>query len=123
MKTKLSLLIALFVSIFIACNQSKATKEKEPEPNSTEKVTIEKKDPIVAKGVLLNEKNDEPIGMAMVIIAGTKVATMSDQDGKFQIEAPAEAKQLIFSASGFESLKVKIDGEKEMTVKLQPKTE
>jgi hypothetical protein len=59
--------------------------------------------------------------MAMVIVAGTRAGTMTGSDGKFQIEAPAGAKQIAFSANGFEGQKVDIDAEKEMIVKLKPK--
>lgn len=123
MKTKLFLLTVIFATIIVACNQSKKSNEKEPEATTEEVQKSEELKPIVAKGVTLNSENDEPIGMAMVIVAGTTAGTMTGPDGKFQIEAPAGAKQIAFSANGFEGQKVDIDAEKEMVVKLKPKTE
>lgn len=84
---------------------------------------MEELKPVVAKGVVQNAENDEPIGMVVVIVAGTRSGTMTSPDGKFQIEAPGGAKQIAFSAQGFEGKKVDIDAEKEMVVKLNPKTE
>lgn len=123
MKSKLFLLTVLFSAVIVACNQSKQNNEKEPEVKTEEVQKVEEDKPIVAKGILLNVENDEPISMAMVMVAGTTTGSMTGPDGKFQIEAPAGAKQLFFSAQGFEGLKVDIDAEKEMTVKLKPKTE
>jgi len=123
MKTKLFLLTVLFASVLVACNQLKQKTEKVPETKTEEMQKVEEAKPTVAKGILLNTENDEPISMGMVIVAGTQVGSMTSPDGKFQIEAPAGAKQLFFSAEGFEALKVDIDGENEMTVKLKPKVE
>jgi hypothetical protein len=123
MKTKLFLLTVLFASVLVACNQLKQKTEKVPETKTEEMQKVEEAKPTVAKGILLNTENDEPISMAMVIVAGTQVGSMTSPDGKFQIKAPAGAKQLFFSAEGFEALKVDIDGENEMTVKLKPKAE
>lgn len=121
MKSKLFFLTVLIATLFISCNQSKQNKEKEPEIKTEEVKKTEKPKSVVAKGVLLNAENDEPISMAMVIVAGTQTGSMTGTDGKFQIEAPGGAKQLNFSAKGFEALKVDIDAENEMTVKLKPK--
>lgn len=121
MKTRVLLLSLMFLLALTACNQSKKTEEKEPKIETEEVQEAEKLKPIMAKGILLNAENDEPISMAMVIVAGTQTGGMISPDGNFQIEAPAGAKQLFFSANGFEAQKVDIDAEKEMTVKLKPK--
>lgn len=123
MKSKLFFLTVLITSLLVACNQSKQNKENEPEVKTEEVQKAEEAKPIVVTGILLNAENDEPIGMAIVIVAGTTTGSMTGPDGKFQIEAPAGAKQLSFSAQSFEGVKVNIDAEKEMTVKLNPKTE
>ena len=123
MKTKLFLLTLIFAAFIVACNQSKKSNEKEPQTTTKELQKPEELKPIVAKGVVLNAENDKPIGMVMVIVAGTRTGGMTTPDGKFQIEAPAGAKQIAFSANGFEGQKVDIDTEKEMVVKLKPKTE
>lgn len=123
MKPKFFFFIILIVSLFIACNQSKKSNEKESEVKTEETPKPEELKPVVAKGVVLNAENGEPIGMAIVIVAGTRNGGMTSPDGKFQIQAPGGAKQLAFSAQGFEGKKVDIDAEKEMTVKLNPKTE
>lgn len=118
MKSKLFLLSLLFAAITVACNQQKKNNETLPEVQKTEQHKS-----VVVSGVLQNAKDDKPISMAMVIVAGTQIGTITTPEGKFQIEAPEGAKQLFFSAQKFEGLKVDIDAEKEMIVKLQPKTE
>ena len=123
MKTKFFLLTVIFAAFIVACNQPKKSNEKEPEAVSEEAQKPEGLKPVVVKGVVLNDENDEPIGMAMVFVAGTRAGTMTGPDGKFQIEAPAGAKQLAFSVQGFEGKKVDINAENEMVVKLKPKTE
>jgi hypothetical protein len=122
MKTKIFLLTVVFIVFALACNQANKNNQKEPEKTEEKQKTEELK-PIVAKGVVLNIENEEPIGMAMVIVAGTRIGTVTSPDGKFQIEAPAGAKQIAFNANGYEGQKVDIDAENEMTVKLKPKKE
>jgi hypothetical protein len=122
MKTKLFLFTVVFAVFTVACNPSNKNNQKEPDKTEENQKTEELK-PVVAKGVVLNIENEEPIGMAMVIVAGTNIGTMTGPDGKFQIEAPAGAKQIAFNANGYEGQKVDIDAENEMTVKLEPKKE
>jgi len=122
MKTKLFLFTVVFAVFTVACNPSNKNNEKEPETTEEAQKPEELK-PIKANGVLLNAENDKPISMAMVIVAGTNIGTMTGPDGKFQIEAPAGAKQIAFNANGYEGQKMDIDAENEMTVKLKPKKE
>lgn len=119
MKAKHFLSVVLFVTVTIACNQTKKTHEKEPE--TKESVQEVKAEPVTAKGKIVNSETGDGLDMAMIFVKGTTTGTMSGPDGKFVITAPTGAKKLVFSADGFEPLEVDIDGEKEMEVKLSPK--
>ncbi len=119
MKTKLFFLMFLAAIFVVACNSSKKTDAKEAV--STEVQQEEPAEPISAKGKIVNNETGEAVGMVIIIVKGTTTGTMSGPNGEFSIEAPAGAKKLVFSADGFESQEIDIDGENEMEVKLLPK--
>lgn len=121
MKSKLFLLTMIFAAFIVACNQPKKANEKEPETQMVKQE--ESTEPMTAKGKIVNSDTGDGVGMVIIIVKGTTTGTMSGPNGEFVIQAPAGAKKLVFSAKGFESLEVDIDGEKEMEVKLTPKSE
>lgn len=117
MKLKFSALI-LMVAAVVACNQKKA-EEKVEEP-AIEK-SIERPKDIVVKGIVKNADTEESISMAMVMVVGTTTGTLTGPDGKFQITAPATAKKISISNSGYESVKIDVSTDEELVVKLKPK--
>ena len=121
MKAKLFLVIVMFISFLIACNQTKKTNEKEPETKEVQQEELT--EPITAKGKIVNSETGDEVGMAIIIVKGTTTGTMSGPNGEFVVQAPAGAKKLVFSADGYETLEVDIDGKREMEVKLIPKSE
>jgi len=121
MKSQLYAFAVIVCCLTISCNQPKENKGKEEVAKMEEQKKADNPKPIVANGVLLNTENNEPIGMAIVIVNGTNIGTLTDDKGVFKITAPGGAKKLSFSAEGFETLKVNIDGKNKMTVKLKPK--
>lgn len=123
MKTKICLFFVLTFAVTTACNQSEKSKEIKSGTKTEEVQKVEDIEARISKGLVLNESNNEPIIMAMVIVAGTSTGTITGPDGKFIIEAPVGAKKLFISADGYESVKIDIDDEKEITVKLKQKTE
>lgn len=123
MKPKIFFFTVLIASLVISCNQSRQNNEKKPEAKTEEVQEIQEPKQFTAKGKVINADTGEPISMVAVIIAGTRNATLTSPDGKFVITGPVGAKKLAFSVNGFEGLKVDIDTEKEMIVKLKPKAE
>ena len=119
MKPKLILLIVLVVVLFVACNQSKKTNEKEPE--ATEAQQEKPAEPVTVKGTITNQETGDGIGMAIVIVKGTTTGTMSGPNGEFMIHAPAGAKKLVISADGFEAFEADINSKEDIEVKLTPK--
>lgn len=119
MRTKRILLILLFAAFVIACNQSKRTKEKEPEAVATQKEEVAK--PGLVKGKVVNLETGKGVSMAIIIVKGTTTGTMSGPSGDFMIQVPAGAKKLVFSADGFETFEADIVGKNEIEVKLSKK--
>ena len=119
MKTKLILLIVLVAVLFVGCNQSKKTNEKEPE--ATENQQEKTAEPVIAKGTIINQETGDGISMAIVMVKGTTTGTMSGSDGRFTIQAPEGAKKLVISADGFEAFEAEINNKEDMEVKLKPK--
>ncbi|MBC5836568.1 SusC/RagA family TonB-linked outer membrane protein [Flavobacterium muglaense] len=62
---------------------------------------------ITAKGRVIDEKGN-PLPGATVLIKGTKIAVLTDADGNFSIEAPANSSRLVISYIGMETQEVAI---------------
>ena len=74
----------------------------------------------IISGRVTNERG-EPFEKVSVQVKGTDVGTTTSADGYFTLELPANAKILIFSHVGMETLEVNIAGETNFNVQLQPK--
>ncbi|MGB7394278.1 MAG: SusC/RagA family TonB-linked outer membrane protein, partial [Pricia sp.] len=59
-----------------------------------------------------------PLPGASVVVEGTTLGTTSDFDGKYSIEAPADATTLIFSYVGYATQEIPIDGQSVIDVTL-----
>jgi hypothetical protein len=70
----------------------------------------------VVKGKVVDE-NGTPAPGVSVRIKGTTTGTITDANGSFSINAPANA-VLIFSFLGYENQEVPVDGKSELSVKL-----
>ncbi|WP_426091804.1 SusC/RagA family TonB-linked outer membrane protein [Flavobacterium sp. DSR3-2] len=68
-------------------------------------------------GVVLDESN-LPIPGASVFVAGTTIATITDFDGKFTINVPANTTILSVSYVGFETKEINIENQTEIKVML-----
>ncbi|NDV77674.1 SusC/RagA family TonB-linked outer membrane protein [Dysgonomonas sp. 511] len=67
---------------------------------------------------LVQDENGEPIIGASVSVKGTTTGTLTDVDGRFSINVPANVKVLSFSFIGYEVLDAAISPQ--MTVKMKP---
>ncbi|HEX5150904.1 MAG TPA: TonB-dependent receptor [Parafilimonas sp.] len=52
-------------------------------------------------GKIVNSKDNAPVGFATITVKGTNVATVSDADGSFTINASSENSTLVVSSVGF----------------------
>jgi TonB-dependent starch-binding outer membrane protein SusC len=66
----------------------------------------------------ITDNTGSPLAGVTVLIKGTKIATSTDQDGTFSINAPSGSSVLIFSSVGFISREVSIDNKGQVNVSL-----
>jgi len=69
--------------------------------------------PFEVKGRILNE-NREPLEGITVTVKGTKIATKTNADGSFVIEAPEKNSVLIFTGVGYTSRDVGVSGRSDL---------
>ncbi|MGI8582642.1 MAG: STN and carboxypeptidase regulatory-like domain-containing protein, partial [Chitinophagaceae bacterium] len=74
--------------------------------------------PIDLHGRVLNEKN-EPLEGITVTLKGTKVATQTDANGFFELKDIGENAVLSFTSVNTEPYEVKVNGNKDLTIKLK----
>ena len=66
---------------------------------------------ITIKGTVKDSKDEPLIGVAVMLEGNTKVGTVTDADGKYQLTLPAGKNQkIVFSSIGFKELKVDVAG-------------
>ncbi len=70
-------------------------------------------------GKILDE-NDMPLPGATIQVVGTTIGEVSDFDGNFELELPADSKTLVVSYLGYKTQKVDITGKDSITVTLVP---
>lgn len=78
-------------------------------PGQSEKITV--------KGVVLDDAKEPLIGVS-VLVQGIEGGTITDVDGKFTIEAPANG-VLIFSYIGMDTQEVDIKGRQDIIVTMR----
>lgn len=74
---------------------------------------------LIVKGKVVDAKSGETIPGVSVLVKGTKIATITDVNGSFQIDAPDNA-TLVFTFIGYERAEATINGKTNLTVRLQP---
>ncbi|MEL6969815.1 MAG: TonB-dependent receptor [Bacteroidota bacterium] len=68
-------------------------------------------------GTVVDEQNEALIGTT-VLVKGTAVGTVTDIDGKYSVEVPADATILVFSYTGYSSKEMEITASNVMDVTL-----
>lgn len=67
----------------------------------------------------ISEQNGNPIPFVTVTLKGTRIATASDQNGKYQLKTNADKGVLVFSALGYSSKEVKFNKKNLINVTLE----
>ncbi|MEX2567976.1 MAG: TonB-dependent receptor, partial [Cyclobacteriaceae bacterium] len=65
------------------------------------------------------QSNDESIPGVTVVVKGTSTGTVTDIDGKYQINVPENGDYLIFSYIGYKTLEVPIGNNTQLNVKME----
>lgn len=71
-------------------------------------------------GTITDATTNEPLTGVNISIEGTTKGVISDVNGKYAIEVLEENATLVFSYIGYETLKIKVEGQSSLDVKLLP---
>ncbi|PRX43238.1 SusC/RagA family TonB-linked outer membrane protein [Salegentibacter salegens] len=82
-------------------------------------ITIVAQDEILVTGVVLDAENGMPVPSANVIEKGTSNGVLTNFDGEFSIQVPAES-ILVFSYIGYATKEVQVNGRTEIEVSFEP---
>ena len=111
---KIQSLAALFLASGLSVNASYVSAENVV---GNDLISIEQQKSRVVKG-LVQDKNHEPIIGATVVAKGTTIGTITDFDGKFSLDIPADCTTLTFSFIGYSSVDVDVTSKKDVNVTL-----
>ncbi|GJM27438.1 MAG: SusC/RagA family TonB-linked outer membrane protein [Cyclobacteriaceae bacterium] len=93
-------------------------KRKIFEPKVTEE--IKQIQPIPVSGQVISSDDSMPLPGVNVIIKGTTNGTVTDLDGRYQVEVPGNETVLVFSYVGFVKQEVVVGNQVEINVSLSP---
>ncbi|MCK5872778.1 MAG: SusC/RagA family TonB-linked outer membrane protein, partial [Methylococcales bacterium] len=71
---------------------------------------------------IVNDQQGQPVPGASVIVKGTTVGGVTDIDGKFSIEIPADAEILQISFIGMKTQEIPVEGKTQFTINLETET-
>ena len=75
---------------------------------------------ITVKGTVKDSKDEPLIGVAVMLEGNTRVGTVTDSDGKYQLTMPAGKNQkIVFSSIGYKELMVEVAGRGVIDVTLE----
>ena len=60
-------------------------------------------------GVVKDSDNGETLVGASVVVTGTTKGTLTDLDGKYELQVPADAASLTFSYTGYSNLTIPLE--------------
>lgn len=70
------------------------------------------------KGKVIDMFTGSAITGVTIMVKGTSTGVRSDQNGAYSIDLPADAKVLVYSAAGYQTLEIDIDGREEIEVSM-----
>ena len=111
-------IITLSLILFSCENQGKKVVKENVETEEDSETKVEN---VSIKGTIMSSSDSTALSMAMILVPGTTIGTMSGGDGKFMINAPEGTKKLVFVVNGNEKSEVEIILDEENTVYLKPK--
>lgn len=81
--------------------------------------SIAQQSEITVKGVITSEEDGLPLIGANILIKGTSRGTISDIDGSYELQAPADA-TLVFSYTGYKTMEIPVAGSAVLDVVMTP---
>lgn len=83
-------------------------------------IAVGAQETIQVRGTVIHKQDKQPMVGAEVKVKGTTIATITNVDGQFLIEAPADARKLEISYVGMPSTTATIKPGEELLIKMQP---
>lgn len=74
----------------------------------------------LVKGTVMSSLDNTPLIGASIVVSGTTLGTITDIDGNFSFEIPANSKELVISYIGYLAEKVDPTGKSEINISLTP---
>ncbi len=74
-------------------------------------------------GVVTSAEDGSPLPGVSVVVKGTTIGTITDTDGKYTLEVPGSAQELVFSFVGYKTVVVPIENKTVINVEMQPASE
>ncbi|MDF2187184.1 TonB-dependent receptor [Paraflavitalea sp. CAU 1676] len=71
------------------------------------------------RGVVTDNTSKSPMAGATVLVKGSKTATITGNDGRYEITLPPKATTLVFQFTGYHSKEVAISGRSEINIELE----
>ncbi|MGM0621344.1 MAG: SusC/RagA family TonB-linked outer membrane protein [Bacteroidota bacterium] len=71
---------------------------------------------------LVTDSDGQPLPGVTLVVEGTTIGTITDGDGRFQLEIPEDAETLVFSFVGMERQEVPIEGRTTFTIVMEEAT-
>ncbi len=107
-----------------AAELTKVELKKLSEPIATSSMAARKKSFSIAnqviKGRVLSEEDGTPLTGVNVVVQGTTIGTVTDEEGNYQLPSEGIEKNLIFSFIGFQSKTLPVANQQMIDVKLAP---
>jgi TonB-linked SusC/RagA family outer membrane protein len=70
----------------------------------------------------VTDSQDIPLPGVTIVVKGTTIGTVTDSDGRFQMQVPAEAEILVFSFVGMRTQELPIEGKTNFSVTMEAET-
>lgn len=106
------------IDVQLKSNNSSKNGEVKVTTSGTKNFTLEKVDKYIVSGKVTNEK-DEPVSGVSVVDKGKMTGTITDTKGNYEIKSERLIETLLFGKDGYEMMEVKINGRKNIDVKLE----
>ncbi|WP_051049878.1 SusC/RagA family TonB-linked outer membrane protein [Nafulsella turpanensis] len=78
---------------------------------------------VAVSGQVIDAETEEPLPGATVMIKGSGTGTVTDVNGEFKLEVPADSAVLVVSFIGYHSQEIEVNGRTEIKVALAPDVE
>ncbi len=114
------LLICLITMLVIACSQETREREIANEPKTVSSPNEEEM--VLIRGKVFNYADSSAISGAIIMLIGSAIGTITDDEGNFLINVPSENPKLAIAVEGFKTEKLVMKSDSVNYIYLIPNT-